>query len=184
MNNNNINELHKKVWTKNRVQSPLSIATILFFLFYSPVGLVLMITRMVFYFTFFLPLYAIFYWLKLEKIYIAITWPIIGLWCQFSNKDQWQDNKNGMILISNHISDFDAPILWRLFLPSTSVAVSNQHWQKIYRVLEFFKFPAKVIFLKNNLNKQNLTDLKLKTQQYIDKGKKIIVFPEGLPSIP
>lgn len=172
------------IWETNRLKKPIHIYTILFFLMWTPFGIILMIFRIPFYFLVWLPFYRLASKVGIRRVFSAVCWPIGGLWCKFQNKHLWHDfSTSRRVLVGNHISDFDPAILWRYIHPEKTHVISNKHWRKLYQVIAKLGFPAKILYTEGGRNKsQELIELKKGINNALDQGQSIIIFPEGCTS--
>lgn len=102
------------------------------------------------------------------------------------------DESFAPIMISNHISDFDACALWTANPPADQRLVVNSHWRKIIGLARCLGWPIDPIFTEKEAQQEGSnakdvirTEVKTGQEKAAESGvppKRLLIFPEGKTS--
>eukprot|EP00928_Gymnodinium_smaydae_P010773 TRINITY_DN14060_c0_g1_i1.p1 TRINITY_DN14060_c0_g1~~TRINITY_DN14060_c0_g1_i1.p1 ORF type:complete len:323 (-),score=34.06 TRINITY_DN14060_c0_g1_i1:166-1068(-) len=164
-----------QLWNFYRLKSNLSVLWWIALLLWTPFGISLIAFRIVF-FAVAATLYPFAYYLGIGNLYSRIVLPILSFWVTVRGRENLR-NSSAAIVVSNHVSDFDACSLWALDQPAAWTLVMNEHWRKVVTFVQRVGWPFVVIFTSGDNTKEKIKN-EINTSEDCPK-RHILFFPEG-----
>jgi len=122
---------------------------------------------------------------------MKVAAPLWGVCTRIQGLDNLRESL-APIVVSNHISDFDACAIWTVNPPADQRLVVNMHWKKVINAARCLGWPIDPIFTESEAHKKgsNVKDV-LRTEVESSQAeatssgippKRLLIFPEGKTS--
>jgi len=185
-----VNTPGEHLWNFSRLKPDLNCLDWAFLIIWMPFGMLLCLVRCIL-----LPvgmlLYPLFNCLGLGRCSMRVMAPLWGVQTFISGLEELDDSI-APIIVSNHISDFDACALWTANPPADQRLVVNLHWKKIIGLARCLGWPIDPIFTEKEAQQEGTTakdvirtEVKTGQEKAEVSGvrpKKLLIFPEGKTS--
>lgn len=185
-----VNTPGEHLWNFSRLIPHLRCVDWLFLLIWSPFGLVLCLIRCICW-PIGMLLYPLFNCLGLGRCLMKVMAPLWGVHTRINGLEQL-DESLAPIMVSNHISDFDACALWTANPPANQRLVVNLHWKKVIDAAVCLGWPIDPIFTEaeaqqKGVSAKNVIQTEVEdTQEEVKASgvapKRLLIFPEGKTS--
>merc|ERR1712137_415248 len=147
-----------------------------FLVLWTPFGLLLLAFRIMMFFVCAL-LYGIAHKCGCGVQWIRLIQPIFGALVKVHELHHLNDSKSPLI-IANHVSDFDACMVWAANPPGEQILVVNDHWRPVISTVQCLGWPINPIYTTEGSTKEAITTALAAEVRRADM-KKMLLFPEG-----
>merc|ERR1712137_608069 len=147
-----------------------------FLVLWTPFGLLLLAFRIMMFFVCAL-LYGIAHKCGFGVQWIRFIQPIFGALVRVDGLHHLKNSKSPLI-VANHVSDFDACMVWAGNPPGEQILVVNEHWRPVISTVQFLGWPINPIYTTEGNTKEAITAA-LSKEAKSASGRKMLLFPEG-----
>jgi len=185
-----VNTPGEHLWNFSRLKPNMHCLDWVFLVIWTPFGVFLCLLRCIFWPVGML-LYPLMNCLGLGRCVMRVMAPLWGVHARISGLEEL-DNSFAPIMVSNHISDFDACALWTANPPAEQRLVVNLHWKKVIDVARCLGWPIDPIYTEKEAQQEGTTakdvirtEVKTGQEEAEVSGvppKRLLIFPEGKTS--
>jgi len=167
--------LPEKLWNFNRLRPDLGLSAKLFLLLWTPIGVPLCGLRC-FLLAAAAGVYPLAHGLGIGAIYARCVLPLLSYWVTVRGRENLHD-RGSPIVVSNHVSDFDACAIWAVAPPGEWALVMNDHWRKVVGWVKSAGWPLTAIFTSEGNTKDEVRSALPAQDQAVQQ--RVLFFPEG-----
>jgi 1-acyl-sn-glycerol-3-phosphate acyltransferase len=175
-----VNVPGEHLWNFTRLKPGLSGQDKLLLALWAPFGCVLSLIRLVCW-----PLgmigFPIAYQLGVGQGYMRIIQLIWSVRVTINGLENLE-NSSAVLVMANHVSDFDACAIWAANSPADQILVVNEHWRWVIQVAQRFGWPVNPIYTTGGDTKEVLAQEVQRLSAAPGRPKRILIFPEGRTS--
>jgi len=165
----------EKLWNFNRLKPELGLGSWVFLTLWTPIGVPLCATRVLL-----LILGATFYplahGLGIGAGYARCVLPLLSYWVTVRGRENLSDHGTPVV-VSNHVSDFDACAIWAVEPPAGWTLVMNDHWRKVVGWVKAVGWPVSAIFTSAGNTKDEVRAALPAEGEKVQQ--RLLFFPEG-----
>jgi|EP00927_Polykrikos_kofoidii_P064471 1-acyl-sn-glycerol-3-phosphate acyltransferase len=116
------------------------------------------------------------------RLFIRFVQPFLGVFMRLRGYEQFEKSR-APIIVSNHVSDFDACAMWGASPPAEQQLVVNEHWRPVISFARrICRWPINPIFTSAGDTKEALRATVGKDSPTCNSQTKLLIFPEGRTS--
>jgi len=168
----------EQMWSYTRVKPEAGVMELVVLILWAPFGVVLATLRLTA-----VPLMPILYGffrcfgLGAAQAFLNL-WipPMLGIWVKALGQENLRDS-NARIIVGNHISDYDGPVLPTVAPLETLSFVANEHMRPLCSLLQTCGFPFHGIWVADGQAKAAIHSAVC--DDGTDSSRRIVIFPEG-----
>lgn len=165
----------EKLWNFNRLKSDIGAIGWVLLALWAPFGVLVCSFRLVF-FILSSALYPVAHCLGFGPLFARFVMPVLSFWVTVRGRENLRE-RGSPVVVSNHVSDFDACAAWVVAPPAAWTLVMNDHWRSVVRMVQAVGWPVNAIFTSDGNAKD---DIKASLP---DEGElvqqRVLFFPEG-----
>jgi len=168
----------EQMWSYTRIKPEAGVMELVVLTVWAPFGIVLATLRLTA-FPLLPVLYGFFRCFGLgaaQSFYNAWVPPMLGIWVKARGRANLLDG-NARIIVGNHVSDFDGPVLSTVAPLESLSFVGNQHMRTVCSLLQTLGFPFHGIWIADGRAKEAIRSAVC--TDGADVSRRIVIFPEG-----
>eukprot|EP00811_Abedinium_folium_P002425 NODE_12223_length_1238_cov_2.344734.p1 GENE.NODE_12223_length_1238_cov_2.344734~~NODE_12223_length_1238_cov_2.344734.p1 ORF type:complete len:244 (-),score=59.02 NODE_12223_length_1238_cov_2.344734:282-1013(-) len=114
--------------------------------------------------------------------YMVVVQPLFGAMVRVVGREHLDASRTPLV-VPNHISDFDACMIWAANPPGEQMLVVNDHWQPVIKVVQSLGWPITPIYTTGDRSdvKETLR-VAIQDSQSSAHMKRVLLFAEGKTS--
>eukprot|EP00771_Trimastix_marina_P001803 gnl/Trimastix_PCT/2904.p1 GENE.gnl/Trimastix_PCT/2904~~gnl/Trimastix_PCT/2904.p1 ORF type:complete len:292 (-),score=80.77 gnl/Trimastix_PCT/2904:73-948(-) len=146
-----IEQIPPRLFNRRRISGRWGLRHLLYFIFWMPIGAILVPIRLLIFWIIGLPTYIIFSFCGHPEWFFRFWFPFVGIIIKSKNRKAFFDTPRcPPIIVSNHITDYDGLVFYSLRGPSRLSFITTRYLEPIARYAKKLGLQVSVVYRATN----------------------------------